>query len=128
MKVLEFIVPIRIESANVMRDRHWAIRKRKTDAQHEAVYWAYREAIGPTGELFASKPFSKNRPLKITLTRIAPRALDDDNSIAGLKATRDMVAEIVGSDDGDESLTWVYKQQKGKPKEYAVQIRIEATK
>lgn len=122
--VLEFTAPVRIESANKTRDRHWSARKRTTDEQRMAVYWSYRDAIGPTGELFARKPFA-GKPVTITLTRIAPRELDDDNCTAGFKAVRDMVAELVEADDGDKRLTWVYEQERGEPREYAARIRIE---
>lgn len=126
MTALEFTAPIRIESANRTRDRHWAIRKRATDKQRTALYWAYRDAIGPTGRFFADKPFEDVRPLTITLTRIAPRPITDehDNLRSGFKAAVDMIAELVGADDGDKSITWVYQQEKGKPREYAVRVHI----
>ena len=51
--------------------------------------------------------------MQITLTRIAPRTLDDDNLAAGFKATRDRVADWLGVDDGDKRLTWRYAQERG---------------
>lgn len=52
-------------------------------------------------------------PVSITLTRIAPRTLDDDNLASGFKAARDGVADWLGIDDGSKRLTWAYAQRKG---------------
>jgi hypothetical protein len=64
-------------------------------------------------------------PATITLTRIAPRKLDSDNLAGGFKAARDGVADWLHMDDGDEQLTWVYAQRKGKPGEYDAECVIE---
>ena len=66
-------------------------------------------------------------PLTITLTRIGPRTLDDDNLAGGFKHVRDGVADWLGIDDGDKRLTWRYEQRKGAPKEYAAEVRIESS-
>lgn len=62
----------------------------------------------------------------ITLTRIAPRALDTDNLASGLKAIRDGVADALGVDDGSSRIQWRYAQERGKPGEYAVRVEIGA--
>jgi hypothetical protein len=62
----------------------------------------------------------------ITLTRIAPRVLDTDNLASGLKAVRDGVADALGVNDGSSRLTWRYAQERGKPREYAVRVEIQA--
>jgi len=61
----------------------------------------------------------------ITLTRIAPRALDSDNLASGLKAVRDGVADALGVDDGTSRIEWRYAQERGKPGEYAVRVAIQ---
>lgn len=63
--------------------------------------------------------------MRITMTRIAPRTLDDDNLAGGFKATRDGVADWLGIDDGSPLLMWRYAQRKGGPREYAAEVRIE---
>lgn len=65
-------------------------------------------------------------PVTISLTRIAPRELDDDNLAGGFKATRDGVADWLGVDDGDKRLTWSYSQERGAPKTYQVRIEVQA--
>jgi hypothetical protein len=113
--VIEVTIPIRIESVANLREHHMA-RARRARAHRQAVHWALRaEAIlkGTTG------------PLTITLTRIAPRSLDLDNAIGGMKAARDGIADFLGRDDGDPLLTWKYGQDKAKGT-YALRVRIEA--
>ena len=62
-------------------------------------------------------------PAIVTLTRKAPRLLDDDNLARSLKAVRDGVADAMGVDDGDvDAVEWLYEQVIAK--DYAVEIEI----
>ena len=50
-------------------------------------------------------------PLTITLVRVAPRGLDDDNLRGALKASRDSVTAWLGhTDDAHPHLRWMYGQ------------------
>ena len=61
----------------------------------------------------------------ITLTRIAPRALDDgDNLSSALSAVRDGVADAFGLTDNNPRLHFVYAQRSGGVRTYAVEITI----
>ena len=60
-------------------------------------------------------------PLTVTITRIGPRKLDDDNLQGACKYVRDEIAAKVGVDDGSTLYTWKYEQQKG---EYGVDVEI----
>lgn len=69
--------------------------------------------------------------LRIIVTRIAPRSLDcQDNLPCSLKYVVDSIAEELTGDyrpgraDGAEWIKWEYRQEKGKPKEYAVRIEM----
>jgi hypothetical protein len=64
--------------------------------------------------------------LTITLTRIGVRNLDADNLANSFKHVQDGIADALGIDDGDPLLTWRYGQRRGKPKEYAVEVALEA--
>lgn len=64
-------------------------------------------------------------PVTVTLTRIAPRALDGDNLQNAFKAIRDGIADRLGVDDRDKRVRWVYDQEKGAPKQYGIRIQIE---
>ncbi|MBE0568400.1 MAG: hypothetical protein IH577_01830 [Deltaproteobacteria bacterium] len=75
----------------------------------------------------ARRYLPKVRSAAVTLTRIAPRALDTDNLASGLKAIRDGVADALEIDDGSSLIEWRYAQEKGKPGEYAVRVEIQET-
>lgn len=102
-------VPIVTVSTTNVRE-HWAKRSRRAKGQREAAY-------------LLTQPLSKmGLPMIVTLTRIAPRALDDDNLRSALKSVRDGVADRLGVDDRDPRVEWAYSQRKGIPKEQAVEI------
>lgn len=64
-------------------------------------------------------------PATITLTRVAPRRLDSDNLAGSFKAVQDEVAALMGIDDGDPRITWVYAQRSPSvPNEYAVEVEF----
>lgn len=111
--VICLLVPVKIISEANSRE-HWRkAAKRKAEHRNSA-----RIALGGCLEIM-------RLPCTITLTRIGPRTLDDDNLASGFKAFRDGVADWLGIYDGSPLLTWRYAQRKGKPKEYAAEIHIE---
>ncbi len=66
-------------------------------------------------------------PVVVTLTRIAPHELDDDNLAFAFKAMRDGVADALGVRDRDPRVSWRYAQRKPKtPRTYGVEITVEA--
>lgn len=123
-----FTVPIRTVSALNMRE-HWAKKAKRVKQERNvtaiAAYaqdWS-RDGGPPIGEY--SLKAEAGESLSVTLTRIAPRQLDDDNLRGALKGVRDEVAAMLGVDDRDPVVRWQYAQRKGKPKEWAVEVRIE---
>lgn len=81
------------------------------------------------------RPSSGMRYMTVIITRISPRMLDDDNLPGATKACRDGVTDwlsgglnlsnrIGGTNDRDPRIRWIYQQERGKPKEYAVKIDI----
>jgi len=102
-------VPVRTYSLTNQRE-HWAVKARRAQKERK---WAY---------MLTAEIKKLGLPLTVTLTRVAPRKLDDDNIRAALKSIRDGVADRIGVDDGDARVTWHYAQRTGKPKEYAVEI------
>ena len=105
------IVPIRTYSKLNERE-HWRARHRRSKAERRATF-----LMVPS--------YAVTCPTVVTLTRIAPRALDGDNLQASFKNCRDAVADRMDIDDADPRVTWRYAQEKGAPKEYAVRIEIE---
>jgi hypothetical protein len=113
----EYIIPIRIVSeANVME--HWRKKHKRKQQQKLMINFSlYGHKILP--------------PCKVILTRIAPRRLDDeDNLRMALKAAKDFVADLLipgmapGRADGMEWISWEFKQEKGKVREYALKIEL----
>lgn len=92
-----------------MSHQHWRRLHTITKQQKEETYFALH-----------GKPLPPP-PLLITITRIGPRKLDDDNLASACKYVRDQIAAAVGLDDGSDQFTWRYKQQTGK---YGVEVEI----
>jgi hypothetical protein len=102
-------LPLRIESVANKRE-HWTRRAERTKLHRFAAI-----AVQP-------HPL----PCVVTLTRVAPRELDDDNLRSGFKALRDGIADRLGVKDNDPRVRWAYDQRRGRAKEYAAQVTIEA--
>lgn len=108
-------IPVKIESSLNLRE-HWRTRANRNTSHRAAAFIGLR-----------SVKFRQDMvPCTVTLTRIAPRELDDDNLQGGFKSVRDGVADWLGLNDNDKRITWLYAQERGAPKHYAARIEIEA--
>jgi hypothetical protein len=92
---------------------HYMAKYKRNKVQQAVTLLALR-GLDPVGML--------GQELVITLTRIAPRALDSDNLAGSFKHTQDAIAKHIRIDDGDRRLEWRYQQAKGK---YGVEVRME---
>jgi hypothetical protein len=101
-------IPLRLDSMLNLRLHHMS-KHRKVKAQREAAI------VVPRGTPV---------PCTVQLTRIAPHKLDGDNLQGAFKALRDGIAARLGVDDRDRRVTWLYHQERGKAREYAVRITI----
>lgn len=117
-QLIEFTVPIRtISEAN--SSEHWRKRWKRHQWQ-TLILKSYLKA----------KCSSVNLPIKIIITRIAPRPLDFDNLAMSVKFIRDQLAAFfipgqqMGRADNDPRLYFEYMQNKGIPKQYAIRITI----
>ena len=94
---------------------HWRARDRRVRAEREAVAWLLRGHRPPAG------------PVTVLLRRVVPgsRGLDAHDNLPGsLKAPVDQVAQWLGRDDADPSITWEYAQRPGKKGEWLVEIEV----
>ena len=109
------VIPVRtVSEANRASHEHWRVRQQRAKTQRRAA-----------GMLcLAFRPFEL--PLTVTITRVAPRALDDDNLASSQKHVRDGIADALGIDDRDPRVSWRYAQRRGDPKKYFVEVIIEA--
>jgi len=104
-------LPLRLESLSNKRE-HWAVRHKRAKAHRSAAYLACK-----------THPL----PCVVTITRIAPRALDDDNLRHAAKSVRDGIADRLGVDDRDPRVEWRYAQaSSARPKHYACLVQIDA--
>jgi len=94
---------------------HWADKARRAKNQRFAA----------RSILCSRRPPDTEHSYLVTLTRVGPRRLDPGNFQGCFKHVQDGVADWLGIDDGDPRIEWRYKQEKGKPREYAVRIIIE---
>jgi len=113
-RTMKVTIPIRAESTANKRE-HWAARHRRTQPQRKAA------------ALLSKSLVRELRPaLVVTLTRVAPRSLDDDNLRGALKSFRDGVASALRVDDRTPLVRWEYGQRRGEAHEHAVEISFAA--
>lgn len=121
---LVVLVHVRTQSETNAREP-WQARHRRRQHQRESVRLGLL-TIGSQG-CVSARLWVARGGVVVTLTRIAPRPLDGhDNLRSGCKAIADEVAEWLGVDDADDRVTWQYGQRRGRPREYAIEIRIAA--
>jgi hypothetical protein len=99
MNRIKFEVPIKTASTSNLRE-HWAAKHKRTDAQKAATRRRCPE-------------WTAGALIYVRLTRVAPRALDDDNLRGALKSVRDAVASWLRVDDRSPLVGWLYEQAKG---------------
>jgi len=71
-----------------------------------------------------SREKAPDYPLTITLTRCAPRTLDDDNAVYSMKSVRDGVADFLKINDRDPRVTWKVEQRKATRLESGTLVEI----
>jgi Holliday junction resolvase RusA-like endonuclease len=104
-----------VSEANRSRNDHWVVKKRRGDAQREALANALRDA----GLTDHTVPL----PVLVTWVRVGRQVMDTDNLAGSAKALRDAMAKWIGVDDGDtDSVKWSYEQRSG---DAGVEVRIE---
>jgi hypothetical protein len=101
-----------IATASILNVReHWVKRANRAKIHRQQAYLL-------TGALR-----SLILPAKVSLVRVSPRLLDDDNLRGALKSVRDGIADRLGIDDRDPRVSWEYGQEKGKPSG----VKLQAT-
>jgi hypothetical protein len=109
--MIRFHIPIRLPSLSNERF-HWRTLARIKKKQKEATMYCMIGLVIP------------QLPLVVTITRIGPRKLDDDNLASACKYVRDQIAKQIGVDDGSSDYTWLYSQRIGKNLRYGVDVEI----
>ncbi len=114
--MISLTIPLATKSEANMREHFRTVAKRKKD-QRGIVHLK----LGP---------MIRGRKLQaacvVTLTRISPRELDDDNLASSFKAIRDQVAAELGIDDRNPIVKWEYGQEKNRARGIRIEIRRRA--
>lgn len=97
---------------------HWRSLQRRKDKEKQVTAW-----------MLASMAPLPPLPCVVTLTRLGPRELDDDNLPGAFKYVRDTIATALGTHDGPSApVRWVYAQRRTTVKDasrYGFTITIE---
>lgn len=119
-KTFHVTLPIKLLNS-VNHGTHWTKSLKQKKQQQQAIKFVLK-----------SHNVTIPLPCTITLTRIAPRPLDDDNLPPTFKWIRDTLADHAipglapGRADSDPRIKWVYSQTKGAPKFYGIEICINS--
>lgn len=117
----------------------WQLPIKAANEANSSEHWTKKSKRHKMQKWFVKRAYHCDKPefylpCTVTLTRIAPRALDlHDNLRMSLKWIADAVSECLipgmaaGRADDDERIKWEYRQEKGKPREYAVRIEIQVS-
>ena len=101
-----------IATVNPLNKReHWSKRTARVASERAlAEVWLRHEwGSRPVACLPAPPPL----PVRVTLTRLAEKVMDDDGLSASMKGCRDEIALWLGADDSPGSgITWAYAQRK----------------
>lgn len=110
---MKVVVPLRTGTGQNDRE-HFRARARRVKHERLAVAWMLAVHKPPTG------------PVTVTLCRVSPgNGLDAHDNLRGsLKAPVDQVAEWLGRDDRDPSITWAYEQRRGAVGIWLVEISV----
>lgn len=114
---IEVTIPgVRLPSLANLRstwDRAEFVRRARAAVFHVEVFGP-RLAAAHGSLCSISDPTSKvPLPWEVTITRIAPRKLDDDNAVGAAKGVRDSIAAWCGVDDRRPEVRYVVQQEKG---------------
>ena len=107
---MKFRIDLRLPSPLNMSRISWVKLSALKKRQRRLVGIAMRGATVP-------RP-----PVTVTIVRLGPRRLDDDNLVSSCKYVRDGIAEYIGLDDGSPLYTWCCEQRINK--EYGVEVEI----
>ncbi len=117
------VIGVRISGLKLVSEANqrgaWQPRYRRAKVQQTVVFHALR-GLDPIAYLGGE--------MRITITRVGPRALDGDNLQSAAKACRDQIAQSLwGGRMGqrDDLAEWRYEQRKGK---YGVEIMFQQRK
>ncbi len=114
-------------------NEHWTKKKERHDKQKFLIktffnIWSVSSALEEAALQF--KDLDQEPAYRIHMTRISPRALDEDNLVSAFKWIKDAIADVfypgkaAGRADDSKNLKWEYHQEKRGVGEYALVIKV----
>lgn len=114
--MMHFTIPIKTVSGMNVRE-HWAVRAKRVKTERSVSFLCTKRT-----------PIGVPLPVIVTLCRVSPGVLDDDNLRSALKGVRDGIADAYEVADNDPRIRWCYKQEKCKRGHYEVSVAIQHVK
>ena len=114
----------------------WQLPIKTARESNSSEHWAKKAKRHRLQKIKIKSAFLKDRPqieipCHVILTRISPRSLDcHDNLPMSFKWIVDSICDYIfpgmaaGRADDSKEITWEYRQEKGKVREYAIKIEI----
>lgn len=126
LRVMVEIDGLALPSVANLRE-HWSDKAKRTK-YHRGLAWA-RVSPALLHHAVALRSALAGDGLTVRITRVAPRALDDDNLASACKSVRDGITDALRafgvSDDRDARVRWQYAQARGvQPRHYAVRVEV----
>jgi hypothetical protein len=107
---LTILVPTETKNEANTRE-HWSVKARRSKSAKGIIFRVLQPCHGlltPFVTILAN-----DGPLRVTLTRLGGREMDDDGLSRSQKAVRDAVAYLLLIDDRDQRVHWEYGQETG---------------
>jgi len=99
---------------------HWRYAYAAAKSARLQAYWATLAAVPAAWRLW----LLEGEGLHVTITRIAPGSLDDDNLAGSCKGLRDGIADAFMVDDRDPRVTWSYLQERSGRGVYGARVDV----
>jgi len=117
--VADYTWTVNLRTVNEANARdHWCKVHKRVKAQRQIAKAYTKQQLGHV--------LATDRPKRVHMVRIAPKALDSDGLVSSMKAVRDGIADAYGCDDSEAAgIEWTYGQEPhGKPRLYAVRVEV----
>lgn len=117
-------IPVHAKTVSPNRQEHWT-------ARHARKRFIVSKLLDAWEELYLARTdYEALMPLEVVLTRYSSHTMDGDNLQGALKSVRDAVAGLLlpnkapGQADGDNRLSWVYRQAKGAKDQLLIEVNL----
>ncbi len=115
-------IPVQVVSESNNRE-HWTKKNARKKEQQLGVIAAIKSNIYSSWVLDWLPVHIANKPFRITFTRCGGKKMDRSNLPVAFKGVEDVLADLLGIDDGHANWLAAWEQEPGGP--VGIKIRIE---